>query len=56
MVAMLTLAFASIVALQSAGAPPATKTATTTDSYKEVQVADDYRWLESLEKDSPEVK
>jgi len=36
--------------------PPATKTVPVTDDYSGTAVTDDYRWLEPLEKDSPEVK
>ncbi len=37
-------------------APPTTTAKPTTDTYFSEQVVDPYRWLESLEKDSPEVK
>lgn len=36
--------------------PPQTKVAPIADDYAGTKVSDDYRWLEPLEKDSPEVK
>ena len=43
----------ALLALQAA---PPTNTAPATDTYFGETVTDDYRWLEKLEKDSPEVK
>jgi len=37
------------------GLPPATKTVSVTDTLHGVEIIDEYRWLEPLEKDSPEV-
>ena len=52
-------ALTSLIALTATVAvaiPPATRTSPTTDDYGGTKVTDDYRWLETLEKDSPEVK
>ncbi len=53
---MMIMALLTTVALQGAGAPPATKAVPVTDTYQGESVTDDYRWLEALEKNSPEVK
>jgi prolyl oligopeptidase len=50
---MMLIALLATVAL---AVPPATRTSPTTDDYGGTKVTDDYRWLEALEKDSPEVK
>ena len=44
------------IAAAALAIPPQTKVSTVTDDYAGTKVNDDYRWLESLEKDSPEVK
>ena len=46
----------ALLATVALAAPPATRTSPTTDDYGGTKVTDDYRWLEALEKDSPEVK
>lgn len=40
----------------AAGTPPATRTDPVSDTIHGVSVVDEYRWLEALEKDSPEVQ
>ena len=42
-------------ATPSNGLPPATKTAPVTDTLHGVEIVDEYRWLEPLEKESSEV-
>lgn len=46
----------ALLATVALAVPPATRTSPTTDDYGGTKVTDDYRWLEALEKDSPEVK
>ena len=46
----------ALLATVALAAPPATRTSPTTDDYGGTKVTDDYRWLEALEKDSPEVQ
>ena len=43
-------------AARSSPAAPPTKVAPVTDTLHGVEIVDDYRWLEALEKDSPEVE
>ncbi len=50
------LAMPSAVAAPSPAAPPATKVKVESDNYNGYTVDDPYRWLESLEAASPEVK
>jgi prolyl oligopeptidase len=50
---MLTVALLAATAL---ALPPQTKAVPTVDDYAGTKVTDEYRWLEPLEKDSPEVK
>ena len=45
----------SSLAMPTDGPPPATKTAPVTDTLHGVEIVDEYRWLEPLEKDSSEV-
>ena len=50
------LPLVSVVAsLLAATVPPATKTQPVTDTVQGVEIIDEYRWLEALEKDSSEV-
>ena len=46
----------AFIATAALAIPPQTKVSTVTDDYAGTKVNDDYRWLEPLEKDSPEVK
>ena len=46
----------AFIATAALAIPPQTKVSTVTDDYAGTKVNDDYRWLEQLEKDSPEVK
>jgi prolyl oligopeptidase len=50
------IALSALIATVAVAIPPATRTSPTTDDYGGTKVTDDYRWLEQLEKDSPEVK
>jgi prolyl oligopeptidase len=52
---MITLLASAALAFAPA-VPPQTQSRPVTDDYAGTKVTDDYRWLEPLEKDSPEVK